>query len=75
MLCSPAVNNAGDFLLDKEGKLIFDYLRLHIKNIWQSYHFFCMYANADKIKAKEQYSYTNILINILSASLYNMYHK
>lgn len=51
MLSSPIVYG-GNLLLDKEGNMIKDVLKGVIKPIWNSYHFFVMYANVDGIKAE-----------------------
>ncbi len=51
MLSSPIVCG-GNLLLDKEGNMIRDILKVVIKPIWNSYHFFTMYANVDEIEAE-----------------------
>ena len=51
-MLNASIVKGSQLLLDKEGKLIFDTVRLHLKPLWQSYHFFTLYANADGIKAK-----------------------
>ncbi|CAK8162429.1 Isoleucine--tRNA ligase [Candidatus Xenohaliotis californiensis] len=48
MLSSP-VMQGGNLLLDKDGGMIRNVLRLTIKPIWNAYYFFAVYANADKI--------------------------
>lgn len=50
MLASNVVKGQ-ELLIDKEGKMVYDTLRLFIKPIWNAYHFFTIYANADGIKA------------------------
>jgi isoleucyl-tRNA synthetase len=60
MLSSP-VSTGGELLIDKDAKIVYDALRLNIRPIWQAYHFFCLYANADKIKAEICYQYTSAL--------------
>ena len=52
LMLSHTVLHGGDLLLDKEGTMIRDILRNVIKPIWNSYHFFTIYANIDKIRAK-----------------------
>ena len=69
MLSSPIVTG-GDLLLDKDGNMVRDTLRLVIKPIWNAYHFFCMYANADYIKAEYDTSSTNILDQYIIAKCY-----
>ncbi|NBX03793.1 MAG: DUF559 domain-containing protein [Alphaproteobacteria bacterium] len=51
MLASPVMRGA-DIMVDPDGKFIRDVVRLAIKPIWNAYNFFCLYANADGIKAK-----------------------
>ncbi|HEU5046703.1 MAG TPA: isoleucine--tRNA ligase [Rickettsiales bacterium] len=50
MLSSPVMRGQ-DLSVDPEGKFIRDMVRLAIKPIWNAYNFFCLYANADGIKA------------------------
>ncbi|WP_341816866.1 isoleucine--tRNA ligase [Wolbachia endosymbiont (group A) of Agelastica alni] len=52
LMLSGSVVCGGNLLLDKEGNSIRDVLKNVIKPIWNSYHFFTMYANADGIKAE-----------------------
>jgi isoleucyl-tRNA synthetase len=64
---SSPVMNGGDLLVDKDAAAIKDVIRLVIKPIYNSYTFFAMYANADKITAQEDYSSQNVMdIYILS---------
>ena len=51
-MMSSAIMRGSELLLDAEGKFIHDAIRLYIKPIWNAYHFFTMYANADGIQAK-----------------------
>ncbi|KJV68899.1 isoleucine--tRNA ligase [Candidatus Neoehrlichia procyonis] len=51
LMLSHPVSMGGEMLLDKEGLMIRDVLKNVIKPMWNSYSFFTMYANADKIKA------------------------
>ena len=50
MIASP-VMRGHDLGVDPEGKFIRDVVRLAIKPIWNAYNFFCLYANADGVKA------------------------
>jgi len=50
MLASPVMRGL-DLSVDPEGKFIRDVVRLAIKPIWNAYNFFCLYANADGMKA------------------------
>lgn len=66
MLSSNVVKGQ-ELLIDKDGKMVFDTLRLFIKPIWNAYHFFTIYANADSLKGKLNFSSKNVLdVYILS---------
>ncbi|ABD44443.1 isoleucyl-tRNA ligase [Anaplasma phagocytophilum str. HGE1] len=52
MLLSSSVSTGGDLLLDQDGQVIRDVLKNVVKPIWNSYSFFTVYANADKIRAR-----------------------
>ncbi|MDM8334889.1 isoleucine--tRNA ligase [Wolbachia pipientis] len=52
LMLSGSIVCGGNLLLDKEGNSIRDVLKNVIKPIWNSYHFFTMYANTDGIKAE-----------------------
>ncbi|WP_172619337.1 isoleucine--tRNA ligase [Candidatus Sneabacter namystus] len=68
-MLSSNVVKGGDLLLDKEGKAVYDSLRLTIKPIWQAYHFFCMYSNSDNITAKIIYESDNVLDKYILSQL------
>lgn len=61
LMMSSTVMNAGELLIDKEGNMVRDFIRLVIKPLWNSYSFFVMYANADGIKADYSLSYERIM--------------
>ncbi len=46
------VMRGNELHIDKEGNVFRDALRLSLKPIWNSYNFFCIYANADSCEAK-----------------------
>ncbi|MFT4314455.1 MAG: class I tRNA ligase family protein [Wolbachia pipientis] len=52
LMLSGSIVCGGNLLLDKEGNSIRDVLKNVIKPIWNSYHFFTIYSNADGIKAE-----------------------
>lgn len=67
LMLSGSIVCGGNLLLDKEGNSIRDILRNVIKPLWNSYHFFTMYANADGIKAEITKDYrTTIDIYIIA---------
>lgn len=51
MLASPVMRGS-DLGVDPDGKFIRDVVRLNIKPLWNAYHFFTLYANADGVQAK-----------------------
>jgi isoleucyl-tRNA synthetase len=51
-LVSSAIFRGNDLQIDREGKAIADVVRLVINPIWNAYYFFCLYANADGVKAE-----------------------
>ncbi|WP_425384261.1 isoleucine--tRNA ligase [Wolbachia endosymbiont (group B) of Eupithecia inturbata] len=61
LMLSGSIVCGGNLLLDKEGNLVCDVLKNVIKPIWNSYHFFTMYANADGIKAEICRDYQNTI--------------
>jgi isoleucyl-tRNA synthetase/very-short-patch-repair endonuclease len=52
LMVSSPVMRGQELLIDKEGKMVRDVLRLAIKPIWNAYNFFTLYANADGVKAQ-----------------------
>ncbi len=66
MLKSPALKGE-EVRISKDGKDMKETLRLAIKPMLNSYNFFCMYANSDKIKAQKSFDSKNIMdVYILS---------
>lgn len=68
-MLSSTVVKGQELLIDKDGKMVFETLRLHIKPIWNAYNFFTMYANADKIKGQISYDSDNVLDQYILAKL------
>jgi isoleucyl-tRNA synthetase len=60
-MLSSTVSKGQELLIDKDGKMVHEVLRLYIKPIWNAYNFFTLYANADSIDAKIDYSSSNPL--------------
>jgi len=66
-MLSSNVVKGHELLIDKDGKLVYDHLRLYIKPIWSAYHFYILYADADQLAGKVSYESENPLdIYILS---------
>ena len=68
-MLSSTVVKGEELLIDKDGKMVYDTLRLSVKPIWNAYHFFTLYANADDIKAKIVYSSENKLDQYILSKL------
>lgn len=60
-LSSSAVLKGQNLQIDMEGKGISDAQRLIITPLWNAFYFFCLYANAESISAKENYNSKNPL--------------
>ncbi|PCJ29812.1 MAG: isoleucine--tRNA ligase [Rickettsiales bacterium] len=68
-MLSRGVVKGQELMIDKEGKMVFDTLRLFIKPIWNSFHFFCLYANSDGIKAEQSFESDNVLDRYILSKL------
>ena len=51
-LCSSPIMRGGDLQVDEEGKGIGEMVRLVLNPIWNAYSFFCLYANADRVRGE-----------------------
>ena len=60
-LSSSPVLKGQNLQIDMEGKGISDAQRLIITPLWNAFYFFCLYANAESISAKENYNSKNSL--------------
>jgi isoleucyl-tRNA synthetase len=77
-MISQPVMRGQELRVDKEGKAIRDTLRLSIKPLINAFNFFCLYANADGIKAKRvefKKDFSNILDRYILAKLKNSVEK
>jgi len=52
VMVSAPIMNGGELLIDKEGNMVRDAVRLVLKPVWNAYNFFTLYANADGLKAE-----------------------
>ncbi|HXZ86165.1 MAG TPA: isoleucine--tRNA ligase, partial [Myxococcota bacterium] len=50
-LCSSPILRGADLQIDREGHVIREIVRLVLRPIWNAYYFFCLYANADRVRA------------------------
>ena len=53
-LCSSPILRGADLQIDREGQRIREIVRLVLRPIWNAYYFFCLYANADGVRARER---------------------
>ncbi len=51
-LCSSPILRGADLQIDREGHVIREIVRLVLRPIWNAYYFFCLYANADGVRAQ-----------------------
>ncbi|MEE9282298.1 MAG: isoleucine--tRNA ligase [Myxococcota bacterium] len=51
MVASPILRGS-DLQIDREGHALREVVRLVLKPIWNAYHFFCLYANAEEVEAR-----------------------
>jgi isoleucyl-tRNA synthetase len=68
LISSPAVK-AGQAQVDKEGKEVAKAARKAVLPFWNAYYFFCLYANAEGIKAEKITTSTDILDRYILAKL------
>ncbi len=69
MMVSSPVMSGGELTVAKDGTDIRDATRLVLKPIWNAYHFFCLYANSDGIKAEEKFTSTNLMDRYILSKL------
>lgn len=69
-LLSSHVLIGGDLNISPDGSEVRDIMRLIIKPIWSTYHFFSIYSNSDKIFAEYQFASTNIMDKYLFSKLF-----
>jgi isoleucyl-tRNA synthetase len=58
---SSPILRGGDLRVEKDGKPIADAVRAVLLPIWNAWHFFALYANADGVTAREIASAANVL--------------
>lgn len=68
LISSPAVK-AGNAMVDQEGKEVAKAARKAVLPFWNAYYFFCLYANAEGIKAEKITSSTDVLDRYILAKL------
>lgn len=68
LISSPAVK-AGNAMVDQEGKEVAKAARKAVMPFWNAYYFFCLYANAEEIKAEKITTSGDILDRYILAKL------
>ncbi len=61
VMVSAPIMHGGELLIDKEGNMVRDAVRLVLKPIWNAYNFFTLYANSDGIKANFSFKSDNLM--------------
>lgn len=68
LISSPAVKG-GTAAVDQEGKEVAKAARKALMPFWNAFYFFCLYANAEGIKANKKQTATNILDRYILSKL------
>lgn len=71
-LVSSPILRGGDLQIDREGKAIGEVIRRVINPIWSAYYFFCLYANADGIKAQFRTNAAGVLDRYILAKTHEL---
>lgn len=71
-LISSPILRGGNLAIDREGKEIAKSSRKALIPLWNAFHFFCLYANADNIEAKIDASSQYVLDKYILAKLRDM---
>lgn len=68
-LLSSAIVHGGNVCMDYEGKEVAKSMRQALMPFWNAYYFFCLYANAEGIQAKETITSNDVLDKYILAKL------
>ncbi|MFI5316927.1 MAG: isoleucine--tRNA ligase [Myxococcota bacterium] len=60
-LSSSPILRGADLQIDREGQVIREIVRLVLRPIWNAYYFFCLYANADGVRARQRTDAAGVL--------------
>ena len=66
---SSSIMHGGNVCMDYEGKEVAKAMRQALMPLWNAYYFFCLYANAEGIKAKEISNSNDVLDKYILAKL------
>jgi isoleucyl-tRNA synthetase len=61
VMASAPVMHGGELLIDKECRMVRDAVRLAVKPAWNAFHFFALYADADKLTASYDVSSAHVM--------------
>lgn len=73
LISSPAVK-AGNAMVDQEGKEVAKAARKAVLPLWNAYYFFCLYANAEGVKAQKITTSEDVLDRYILAKLKSLVH-
>jgi isoleucyl-tRNA synthetase len=71
-MASSPVMRGYELVMDQDARGMKEALRLAIKPIWNAYHFFCLYANADGVDARYDVCSKNLLDRYVIAKCFKM---
>jgi isoleucyl-tRNA synthetase len=68
-LISSPVLRGNELRIDREGRGIAEVTRSVLQPLWSAYHFFCLYANAEGVRARERADAAGLLDRYILAKL------
>jgi isoleucyl-tRNA synthetase len=68
-MLSSSVVKGQELLIDKDGKMVYDTLRLFIKPFWNAYNFFVIYANVVEVEGTINFDSQNVLDRYILSKL------
>ncbi len=74
-LLSAAIVHGGNVCMDYEGKDVAKAMRKAVLPFWNAYYFFCLYANAEGVKANMTTSATDVLDRYILGKLKDLTQK
>ena len=74
-LLSSSVVHGGNVCMDYEGKEVSKAMRKAVLPFWNAYYFFCLYANAEGVKANMTTSATDVLDRYILGKLKDLTNK
>ncbi len=74
-LLSSSIVHGGNVYMDAQGKEVSKAMRKAVLPFWNAYYFFCLYANAEGVKANMTTSATDVLDRYILGKLKNLTQK